>query len=93
MSSLFGKFREFVGIPATDEYDEYGDDELDSASDDYSHAYEPPLQPSMQEDRKQTRMESDVEPVRSSVSAGSGDSGKARGDFPVLRQSYRREVW
>jgi cell division inhibitor SepF len=74
VSSLFGKFREFVGIPATDEYDEYGDDELDSASDDYSHAYEPPLQPSMQEDRKQTRMESDVEPVRSSVSAGSGGS-------------------
>ncbi len=74
MSSLFGKFREFVGIPASDEYDEYGEDDLDLASEDYSHGYEPTLEQSTEEDRKQTRMQS-VEPVRSSIPpAGSGGS-------------------
>jgi cell division inhibitor SepF len=73
VSSLFGKFREFVGIPASDEYDEYGDDELDMASEEYSHAYEPALEQS-EEDRKQARMQSEAEPVRSSVSASSGSN-------------------
>lgn len=71
--SLFEKFREFVGIPASDDYDEYVEDELDT-SEDYPHAYEPIIDPSIEEERKQTRMQSDVEPVRSSVSAG-GSSG------------------
>jgi cell division inhibitor SepF len=75
VSSLFGKFREFVGIHASDEYDEYGEDDLDLASEDYSHAYEPTLEQSIEEDRKQARMQPDAEPIRSSVSAGSGSGG------------------
>jgi cell division inhibitor SepF len=67
VSSLFGKFREFVGIPASDEYDEYGDDELDMAGEDYSPVYEPTVDQSMVEDRKQTRVQSDSEPSRASV--------------------------
>jgi cell division inhibitor SepF len=74
VSSLFGKFREFVGIPASDEYDEYSDDELDLASEDYSPAYDSTLDQSIEEDRKQARMQSDAEPIRSSVSAGSSGS-------------------
>ena len=71
--SLFEKFREFVGIPASDDYDEYVEDELE-ASEEYSHAYEPSIDQSIEEDRKQTRTQSDVEPVRSSVSVGSGSN-------------------
>lgn len=69
MSSLFGKFREFVGIPASDEYDEYGDDELDMAGEDYSSVYEPTVDQSIVEDRKQTRMHSETEPARASSAA------------------------
>ncbi len=72
--SLFEKFREFVGIPASDDYDEYVEDELE-ASEEYSHSsYEPSIDQSIEEDRKQTRTQSDAEPVRSSVSAGSGSN-------------------
>jgi cell division inhibitor SepF len=67
VSSLFGKFREFVGIPASDEYDEYVDDELDMVGEDYAPTYEPTVEQSMGEDRKQTRMQSEVEPIRSSA--------------------------
>jgi cell division inhibitor SepF len=69
VSSLFGKFREFVGIPASDEYDEYGDDELDMVGEDYSSAYEPTVDQSIVEDRKQTRMHSETEPARASVAS------------------------
>jgi cell division inhibitor SepF len=68
VSSLLGKFREFVGIPASDEYDEY-DDELDMVGEDYSPAYEPTVEQSIVEDRKHTRIQSDVEPVRASASS------------------------
>ena len=72
--SLFEKFREFVGIPASDDYDEYVEDELEP-SEEYSHSsYEPSIDQSIEEDRKQTRMQSDVEPVRSSVSPVSSGS-------------------
>jgi cell division inhibitor SepF len=69
VSSFFGKFREFVGIPASDEYDEYGDDELDMVGEEYSPAYEPTVDQSIVEDRKQTRVQSDSEPSRASVSS------------------------
>jgi cell division inhibitor SepF len=69
VSSLFGKFREFVGIPASDEYDEYGDDELDMVGEEYSPVYEPTVDRSVVEDRKQTRMQADSESSRASVSS------------------------
>jgi cell division inhibitor SepF len=75
VSSLFGKFREFVGIPASDEYDEYGDDELDMAGEDYSSVYEPTVDQSIVEDRKQTRMHSETEPVRASAASVPISSG------------------
>jgi cell division inhibitor SepF len=68
VSSFFGKFREFVGIPASDEYDEYGDDELDMGGEEYSSAYEPSAEQSV-EDRKQARVQSDSEPSSASVSS------------------------
>jgi cell division inhibitor SepF len=69
VSSLFGKFREFVGIPASDEYDEYGDDELDMVGEEYSPIYGPTVEQSVTEDRKQSHMQSEAEPVRTSVSS------------------------
>jgi cell division inhibitor SepF len=70
VSSFFGKFREFVGIlPASDEYDEYGDDELDMVGEEYSPAYEPTVDQSIVEDRKQARVQSDAESSRASVSS------------------------
>ena len=68
MSSLFGKFKEFVGISPSDEYDEY-EDELDMVGEDYAPSYEPTVEQSIVEDRKQTRIQSDSEPVRASASS------------------------
>jgi cell division inhibitor SepF len=73
VSSFFGKFREFVGIPASDGYDEYDvDDEIDG--EDYSPVYEPTVDQSIAEDRKQTRMQSETDTSRASVSNVSGNS-------------------
>jgi cell division inhibitor SepF len=69
VSSFFGKFREFVGIPASDEYDEYGDDGLDLEGEEYAPVYEPTVDRSVVEDRKQTHLQSDSEPARASVSS------------------------
>lgn len=73
MSSFFGKLKEFVGIPSPDEFDYDEDDELDLTDDDYDHAYGPDANPSLGDNRSQTRIQSDVEPVRSSVPSAAGN--------------------
>ncbi len=74
MSSLFGKLKEFVGIPGPDEFDDY-DDDLDLTGDEYTSAYESTADQPVGEDRVQTRMQSDADPMRPiSSAAGSGMS-------------------
>jgi cell division inhibitor SepF len=70
VSSFFGKLKEFVGIPSSDEFDYDEDEDLDMAVDDYS--YEPSIDQPVREDRNQTRVQSDVEQVRSSVPSSGG---------------------
>ncbi|MCM1985041.1 cell division protein SepF [Lyngbya confervoides] len=52
MSNLFGKIRDFVGLPGAEEYDEYEYDDEMMAEDGYEEEYEDVLQPIMAEERE-----------------------------------------
>lgn len=49
MSGLFGKFRDFVGLPGSEEYDEYYDDEV-LVDGEYEEEYDSPLPPTMEQE-------------------------------------------
>lgn len=76
MSGLFGKFRDFVGLPGSEEYDEYYDDEV-LMDGDYEDEYEDVV-PSMMEDKtanhESIAVETDAAPKMDNVVGMPGTS-------------------
>jgi cell division inhibitor SepF len=66
--SIFGKLKDFVGIPAPDEFDSY-DDLIDVREDDYSDVYETVSEQPTVESKSQFRGDSEAD-LRSKAGAG-----------------------